>query len=230
MIPIGFIRTPYRQKFAIPRQPGLVPSAQGRIELINEFANPECLRGLEGYSHIWLIFQFHQTQDQGWSALVRPPRLGGNKKIGVFATRSMFRPNPIGMSVCKLVSTDLDHAKGEVLVQGMDLLDGTPILDIKPYLPYVDNVNDAQAAIAPFAPEAKLAVTFKQDALASLTIYSQNYPDLKQLIIEVLQQDPRPAYRANQVDNKTYSIQLYDLDIDWTVDDRQVWVNLIRKA
>lgn len=229
MTPIGYIHTPYRQKFAIPRQPGLVPSALGRIELIDEFANPDCLRGLDGYSHIWLIFQFHKTQAQGWSALVRPPRLGGNKKMGVFATRSMFRPNPIGMSVCKLVSTDLEHTKGEIIVEGMDLLDGTPILDIKPYIPYVDNVNDAQAAFAPFAPETQLTVSFTDEATTSLNKYSHRYTQLKQLIIEMLKQDPRPAYRANQVDTKQYSIQLYDLDIDWQVRGQQVYVERIRK-
>src|SRR5690554_2357523 len=143
IISIGYIESPYRQKFAIPRQPGLVKSARGAIRLENEFAHPDCTRGLEEFSHLWVQFIFHETQAQGWKPLVRPPRLGGNEKRGVFATRSTFRPNAIGLSVVELVEVQLSP-KPKLIVRGLDLLDGTPIIDIKPYLPYADAIPNAR--------------------------------------------------------------------------------------
>ena len=154
---IGTIDSPYKEKFAIPRQPGIVTAAQGQLRLTGTANNAELVRGLEQFSHIWLLFVFHGTQAQGWKPLVRPPRLGGNKKLGVLATRSTFRPNPIGMSVVKLdriEQQNLAHNKSQVTlhISGLDLLDGTPIIDIKPYVPYADIIEGAEGGYAQEQP------------------------------------------------------------------------------
>jgi tRNA-Thr(GGU) m(6)t(6)A37 methyltransferase TsaA len=214
--PIGVIRTPYKQKFAIPRQPGLVKSALGCIEFLDEYKDPNCLRGIEQFSHLWLIFQFHQTVEHGWSPLVRPPRLGGNSKLGVFATRSTFRPNGMGMSVVELDSVNHENGKLSLNVRGMDLLDGTPILDIKPYVPYVDSVKHAQGGFANAAPVSML-VTFNQVALQQIKQFEASYPNLLNVISDVLEQDPRPAYKANKSATEQFGMSLYDLNIRWQV-------------
>jgi tRNA-Thr(GGU) m(6)t(6)A37 methyltransferase TsaA len=149
---VGVIESPYKQKFAIPRQPGLIAEARGHLVLSPPFADDAIVRGIDSFSHLWLVFVFHETADKGWSPLVRPPRLGGNEKKGVFATRATFRPNPIGLSVVKL---DGVERRGEQLVlklSGIDLLDGTPVLDIKPYLPYADALPNAASGFADAAP------------------------------------------------------------------------------
>lgn len=148
MQPIGIIHSAFDQKFGIPRQPGLALSVSASIELLPPFASPEAVRGLEQASHIWLIFLFSATADQGWKPTVRPPRMGGNKRLGVFASRSPFRPNPIGLSPVELVA--IRNEQGRILldVRGADLLDGTPILDIKPYLPYSDALPEARFEVA----------------------------------------------------------------------------------
>jgi len=167
---IGTIKSPYQEKFAIPRQANLVTAAKGQIVLQGSANNSELLRGIEQFSHLWLIFVFHGTAQQGWKPLVRPPRLGGNKKMGVLATRSTFRPNPIGMSVVKLDSleTHLKANKQQTIlhISGLDLLNGTPILDIKPYIPYSDALADAQAGFAQQAPLALLSVKFSMEDIA----------------------------------------------------------------
>ncbi|PCI62829.1 MAG: tRNA (N6-threonylcarbamoyladenosine(37)-N6)-methyltransferase TrmO [Gammaproteobacteria bacterium] len=217
--PIGIIQSPYQEKFAIPRQPGLVSAAKGQILLQNEANNSELLRGIEQFSHLWLIFVFHGTLAQGWKPLVRPPRLGGNEKMGVLATRSTFRPNPIGISVVTLdsVETYLEAKKQQAIlhISGLDLLNGTPILDIKPYIPYSDSLADAQAGFAQQAPQASLVVKFSTIAMKQLNELQQHYFDLKLLINQVLAQDPRPAYKQGKVDNKIYGMALYDLNIQW---------------
>jgi len=216
---IGIIQSPYQEKFAIPRQPGLVSAAKGQILLQNEANNSELLRGIEQFSHLWLIFVFHGTLAQGWKPLVRPPRLGGNEKMGVLATRSTFRPNPIGISVVTLnsVETYLEAKKQQTIlhISGLDLLNGTPLLDIKPYIPYSDALADAQAGFAQQAPQLLLAVKFNAIATKQLNELQQHYPDLKLLINQVLAQDPRPAYKHGKVDNKVYGMALYDLNIQW---------------
>ncbi|NQY65973.1 MAG: tRNA (N6-threonylcarbamoyladenosine(37)-N6)-methyltransferase TrmO [Alteromonadaceae bacterium] len=138
---IGKVHSPYKEKFAIPRQPGLASCAKGVIELIDQANNIDLVRGLEQFSHLWVLFIFHATQQQGWKPLVRPPRLGGNKKMGVLATRSTFRPNPIGMSVVKLDKVSVENNKVLIHISGLDLLDQTPVIDIKPYLAYSDIVS-----------------------------------------------------------------------------------------
>ena len=135
---IGIVRSPYREKFAIPRQPGLIPEAISELHLTEPFNTPDAVRGLESFSHLWVLFEFHQNNSHDWSPLVRPPRLGGNKKLGVFATRSSFRPNNIGLSAVRIKSISTQSQRVVIEVFGGDFVDGTPILDIKPYIPYSD--------------------------------------------------------------------------------------------
>lgn len=226
--PIGTIRTPYKEKFAIPRQPGLAKSAIGEISFAKEFNDPNYLRGIEQFSHIWLLFHFHHTADKGHSPLVRPPRLGGNQKQGVFATRSTFRPNAIGMSVVEFADVNFQNKQLTLSVKGVDLLDGTPILDIKPYIPYADSISEASGGIAQHSPEL-MSVIFSEQANEELQTLKLNYPNLPSLIVEVLSQDPRPAYHQNSHPNKTYGMTLYDLNIQWQVIEQQNRVLTIQK-
>jgi tRNA-Thr(GGU) m(6)t(6)A37 methyltransferase TsaA len=218
--PIGKISTPYKEKFAIPRQPGLAKSAEGNITFLAEFNDPNYLRGIEQFSHLWLLFHFHQTAEKGHSPLVRPPRLGGNQKLGVFATRSTFRPNGIGMSVVEFVDVNYQNKQLSLTVRGIDLLDGTPILDIKPYVPYADSIEQASGGMAQYSPEL-MVVIFSEQANKQLPPLKQRYPALDSLITEVLSQDPRPAYHQNSHPDKTYGMSLYDLNIQWQVIDQQ---------
>ncbi len=212
---IGRINSPYKEKFAIPRQPGLVSAAKGSITLINQANNEELVRGLEQFSHLWLLFIFHGTQQQGWKPLVRPPRLGGNKKLGVLATRSTFRPNPIGMSVVKLDKIEQINKEIIIHISGLDLLDQTPIVDIKPYIPYSDSIEDAEAGFAQIEPDKLLKVIYSIKAKQDISKYQSEYADLAMFIEQVLSQDPRPAYKKKQVDEKIYGISLYNLNILW---------------
>ena len=217
---IGIIKSPYQEKFAIPRQPGLVTAAKGQIILQDDANSSELIHAIEQFSHLWLIFVFHGNKqpkhdEKGWKPLVRPPRLGGNEKIGVLATRSPFRPNPIGMSVVKLDSINTKNNQTLLNVSGLDLLNGTPILDIKPYIPYTDSVINAQAGFAQTTPTATLTVVFSTLAQAQLLTLQQQYLDLELLITQVLAQDPRPAYKQNKLDEKIYGMVLYNLNIQW---------------
>lgn len=212
---IGRVSSPYVEKFAIPRQPGLVKSARGKITLLNEANNLELVRGLEQFSHIWVLFVFHATTEQGWKPLVRPPRLGGNKKLGVLATRSTFRPNPIGMSVVKLDNITVTDKQVELCISGLDLLDKTPVLDIKPYIPYSDIISNAQAGFAQSAPNALLTVTFNDLAKQHLQKAEKSIENIEQLIGEVLAQDPRPAYKQATIDEHIYGMSLYHFNIKW---------------
>jgi tRNA-Thr(GGU) m(6)t(6)A37 methyltransferase TsaA len=217
---IGRVFSPYQEKFAIPRQPGIVSAAKGQIHLMGDANNIELVRGLEQFTHLWLIFIFHGSQAQGWQPLVRPPRLGGNKKLGVLATRSTFRPNPIGMSVVKLDGIHRKKsANGQqqviIDISGLDLLNGTPIVDIKPYIPYCDSIDNAHAGFAQIVPQAKLTVNFIANVEQKLTNYQSEWPDLKELIEQVLAQDPRPAYKQKKIDEKIYGMSLYQFNIQW---------------
>lgn len=216
LTPIAMIESPYKEKFAIPRQPNLVSAAYGKVVLTNSANNEELVRGLEQFSHLWLLFIFHGTQDQGWKPLVRPPRLGGNKKLGVLATRSTFRPNPVGMSVVKLEQVKyLSHGQVELHISGLDLLDGTPVIDIKPYIPYSDALPYAEAGYAQNEPFTPLTVTYTKQAQLDLQRYIQKYPELTLLIEQVLAQDPRPAYKQHKIDEKLYGMNLHNLNIKW---------------
>lgn len=222
---IGTLHSPFREKFGIPRQPGLTPHAISRLVLLPEYGTDACVEGLTGFSHLWLIFVFHATADQGWQDRVRPPRLGGNEKLGVFATRTMFRPNPIGLSVVELVGISEGPNGNELLLRGADLLNGTPILDIKPYVPYVDSIPNAAAGFAPAAPSL-LPVQWRDAALKQASRLGMS-ADLCALVEEVLAQDPRPAYRGGQADEREYGVWLDNFNIRFAVTDGVVWVNSV---
>ncbi|MEX5382076.1 tRNA (N6-threonylcarbamoyladenosine(37)-N6)-methyltransferase TrmO [Cronobacter muytjensii] len=214
---IGVIRSPYKEKFAVPRQPGLVNSARGELHLIAPYNQPDAVRGLEGFSHIWVLFVFHQTMEGGWRPTVRPPRLGGNARMGVFATRSTFRPNPVGMSLVELqgIRTEKEHVI--LTLGGLDLVDGTPVVDIKPYLPFAEALPDARAGYAQQAPDAAVQVTFTDEITHELTCLEKRYPMLGRFIGEVLSQDPRPAYRKEEEIGKSYAVWLLDFNVRWRV-------------
>jgi len=212
---IGRVNSPYKEKFAIPRQPGLVSAASGNIELLEGFNDQNTVKALTQFSHIWVIFVFHQTLQQGWKPLIRPPRLGGNEKIGVFASRSTFRPNPIGMSVVKLDDIKISSNCTKLIISGLDLLDQTPVLDIKPYIPYADAKTEANAGFANTKPETNKQVIFSDNAQNEIASTYKEYNNLPLFIEQVLAQDPRPAYKQQKIDNKIYGMQLYDLNIMW---------------
>lgn len=190
---IGVIRSPYKEKFAVPRQPGLVKHGGGELHLVAPYNQADAVRGLESFSHLWILFVFHQTMEGGWRPTVRPPRLGGNARMGVFATRSTFRPNPIGMSLVELKG--IRCQKDQVILElgSLDLVDGTPVVDIKPYLPFAEALPDASASYAQQAPLAGMNVSFTPEIDAQLLTLEKRYPHIKAFIREVLAQDPRPA-------------------------------------
>ena len=218
---IATISSPFTEKFGIPRQPGLAPSITAEVILAPEYATPEAVEGLEQCSHIWLLFIFSQAVSQGWKPKVRPPRLGGNQKLGVFASRSPFRPNHIGMSVVELLTIE-SRGKNLVLkVRGADLLDGTPIIDIKPYLPYADSIPEAQYALAKSATKLSQPLVVEANAQQQLDHLQPNYPaDLVQQIGELLACDPRPAYQQDPT--RIYGVSLYDLNIRFTISDTEI--------
>lgn len=223
MSPIAFIRTPYKEKFAVPRQPGIVDAIKGQIEFISPYNDRNILRGIEQFSHLWLIFQFHQTAEHGWKPLVRPPRMGGNEKLGVFATRSTFRPNAIGMSVVSRGEMRFDNGQLTLEVSGMDLVDGTPIVDIKPYLPYVDAIPDATAGFAQSTPAQK-PVIWSETARKDCERMGVEKNGKARAIEAVLSQDPRPAYKAETEDEKVYGMRLWDMNIKWQYKDEVIQI------
>lgn len=223
MHPIGVIHSAFSEKFGIPRQPGLAASLSATIELYPEFGSPEAVRGLEEASHIWLIFLFSATADQGWKPTVRPPRLGGNKRLGVFASRSPFRPNPIGLSPVELIGIRQQGSKVLLDVRGADLLDGTPILDIKPYLPYSDALPEAQFALAEKIETLDLPINWQPSARDALVKLSQQLKQpLEQQIADVLRCDPRPAYQRDP--ERIYGIALHGLNIRFRITDQAIEV------
>lgn len=225
--PIAVIESPYKEKFAVPRQPRLVPSATARVKLLGESNCPEAVRGIEQFNHLWLLFLFDQNLQAGWKPTVRPPRLGGNERIGVLASRSTFRPNGIGMSAVELRGVSKQGDQIYLNLGSVDLVDGTPIIDIKPYIPYSDSIADAQGGYAEAEPE-QAEVTFSAAALETL----QRLPDgqVQQAVIgEVLAQDPRPAYKKNKPDMKEYAVNLYDLNVKFMVNGNLVTVTAIER-
>lgn len=213
---IGKISSCYKEKFGIPRQPGLVTESRAYLELLPPYNQPDSVRGLEAFSHIWLVFVFHATQEQGWKPMVRPPRLGGNTRMGVFATRSTFRPNPVGLSVAELRSVQVEGSKISLELAGVDLLDGTPILDIKPYLPYADALPQASAGFASQAPIQHHTVVFTAKAQQQCLLKGQQWQtDIQRLVEQILQQDPRPSYHVGQQQGRVYAMRLYDFDLRW---------------
>jgi len=217
--PIGVVHSPFQEKFAIPRQSGLA-QIDAVIELLPPFAQPDAVSGLEQFSHIWIAFVFHalgfsSAGEREWKPLVRPPRLGGNEKIGVFATRSTHRPNPIGWSVVELIRVEIDGGVN-LHIRGADLLDGTPVLDIKPYIPYADALPDARAGYAQLAPQ-RLSVRWSSEALLAVQNLSS---DLQKMIEEILSFDPRPAYQNEP--ERIYGVHIADCNVRFRIDSDSV--------
>lgn len=229
--PIGIVRTCYSGKFGIPRQPRLVAAAPSRLELFPEYARPEAFAGLDGFSHLWLIFVFHDCVGAGWKPMVRPPRLGGRRKVGVFASRAPYRPNPVGISAVENLGTDRSEGKLYLKLGGVDLLDGTPVLDVKPYVPYADSIAHAQAGFAAESPGRDWPVAFSDAAKLQITAAD---PDgsrqLALLITQVLQQDPRPGYMDRYPERTEFAMALYDLNVRWMLDGTGVQVVGIERA
>lgn len=218
---IAHIRSDFPTKFGIPRQAGLVEGLRARVVFAPEFRAPEALRGIEGFSHLWLLWEFSQNRRAGWSATVRPPRLGGNTRMGVFATRSPFRPNPIGLSCVRLERVEWEGAEGPVLhVSGADLMDGTPIYDIKPYIPYADSHPEAVCAFSRPDPAGQLRVDIPAELLALV-------PEADRAGLEgVLAQDPRPAYQDDP--DRVYGFGFAGLEVGFQVRDGVLRVTWIR--
>ena len=211
--PIGLIHSCYTEKFGIPRQPGLVESATGMIEMLPPCNREEMFRELESFSHIWIQFLFHEAVSDGWRPTVRPPWLGGQKRVGLFATRTPHRPNFIGLSVVRCHGLRKEKDTLYLDISELDLLDGTPVLDIKPYVPYSDKVEDASSGFVQFA-ENQVVVVFTAEAESACYDYQQTSGrDLKTLIREVLEQDPRPASQRGK--HREYGMSLWEMNIRW---------------
>ena len=218
--PIARIRSDFSEKFGIPRQSGLVEGLKSTLVFEPEFRNPDTLRGMEGFSHLWLIWGFHEAKKEHWSATVRPPRLGGNERLGVFATRSPFRPNPLGLSCVKLEGVELQTPRGPVLhLSGADLMDGTPIYDIKPYIPYADCRPEAAEGYA--AKPEGLKVTIPPELREKIP------QDRMEALAGVLSCDPRPHYQADP--DRVYGMTFAGLEVKFTVDGEELTVVEVEK-
>ena len=219
---IAKIRTPFKEKFGIPRQSGLAEGSIGEIVFEPEYRVDEALRGIEGYSHLWLLWQFSEAQREDWSPTVRPPRLGGNKRVGVFATRSPYRPNPIGLSSVRLLGTKRTDSLGTVLiVGGADLLDGTPIYDIKPYLAFTDSHPDAIGGFADDVRDYALEVDFTEHLLALIP------EDERDTVTTILRGDPRPQYKADG--DRIYGMIYGEREIHFKVENSVLVVTDVSK-
>lgn len=219
---IARMESDFPTKFGIPRQSGLVEDLHSTIVFEPEFRNPDALRGITDYTHLWIIWQFSEAVRQEWSPTVRPPRLGGNTRMGVFATRSPFRPNSIGMSCVKLLGVEQTQDKGTVLhVAGADLMNGTPIFDIKPYIPYSDCHTDASGGFTDTADNYLLEVDFPDDLLSLIT------EDKRKALCGVLSHDPRPSYQRTP--DRVYGISFADYNIRFTVDANTLYVKEVTK-
>lgn len=217
MTPIAHIRSPFPSKFGIPRQSNIVTGVTANIVFEPDYRNVEALRGIEEFDYIWIIWQFSENINMGWSPTVRPPRLGGNKRMGVFATRSPFRPNALGLSSVRLLEVQPHTTDGpQLVVAGSDLMDGTPIYDIKPYIPYTDAHPHARSGFAPTPNNSTLQVTIPDEIGCTMD------PHLLQMLTELLAQDPRPSYHHDP--NRTYGMFLYDYEILFRINKEQLTV------
>lgn len=218
---IARLRSDFHTKFGIPRQSGMIAALEATIVFEHEYRNPEALRGLEGYSHIWLIWEFSESVREDWSPTVRPPRLGGNKRMGVFATRSPFRPNPVGLSSVRLEKIDMNTPDGPVLhILGADLMDGTPIYDIKPFVPYTDNHPDATGGFTDSKNMWLLNVHFPDELL-------QQIPQEKREALQlVLSHDPRPSYQHDP--ERVYGLLFAGFDVRFTVKGDDLFVKEVK--
>ena len=222
MTPIAHIRSPFETKFGVPRQSGLVPELTAEIVFTPPYRNPDALRGIEGFDYLWLLWHFSAARQEGWSPTVRPPRLGGNARLGVFATRSPFRPNPIGLSCVRLLGVSHD-SRGPVLrVAGADLMDGTPIFDIKPYLPYADAHPEAAGGFTEEVPRRQLKVEIPATLLTQIPAASCA------ALTGVLAQDPRPSYQSDP--SRIYGMRFAGLEVRFTVDGDRLRVEEVFPA
>lgn len=214
---IAHIFTDYNEKFGIPRQSGLANEVQGIIKFEPEFRYPESVRGLEGFSHLWLIWEFSENRGKEWSPTVRPPRLGGNTRMGVFATRSPFRPNPIGLSCVEIVEVQTETEDGPIIIlKGPDLLNGTPILDIKPYIRYSDCREEAQDGFLNQAADLKLHVIINED------VHEKLGEDLCKKVADVLSNDPRPSYQEDS--ERIYGMNFSGYNIRFKINGKELTV------
>lgn len=224
--PIGLVRTCFGGKFGVPRQPGLCPSAWGELVFHEAYRSADAVRGIEGFSHLWLVFGFHETAEQGWKPTVRPPRLGGNERVGVFASRSTFRPNGLGLSLVRLEGIDRDSKLSPVLLLGgLDLIDSTPVYDIKPYLPYAESIPEASAGFAEDAIH-RLEISIAEEAAPAfdkLPARSQS------LIREALSLDPRPAVQTGD-DGRIFGALLCGRNVRFVVKDGVCRIVEVAKA
>ena len=215
---IARVRTDFPEKFGIPRQSGILDMLESTVVFEPEFRNPDALRGIEGFSHLWLIWKFSEAVTEEWSPTVRPPRLGGNVRLGVFATRAPYRPNPIGLSSVRLLGVDKTEEFGTVLeISGADLMDGTPIYDIKPYLPYTDCHTEATGGFAEPLREYALSVTVPDDLLMKIP------SEKREALIEILKNDPRPGYQRDP--RRVYKMSFSGHTVVFTVDEGVLKVN-----
>lgn len=218
---VGVISTPFNQKFGIPRQSQSLSKAKGIIRFSPDINPLNACRGLDAFSHLWISFIFHKNKQGAWKDTVRPPRLGGNEKVGVFASRSTFRPNPLGLSVVKNLGL---NANNELIVEGVDMLDQTPIVDIKPYIEYADSIPNARSGFAQNTPETSMLLEYSTNAKAKLHSLTKTYPEFEVLLINILEQDPRPAYKSDKQDDKIYSVLIYNCDVKWQVHDNTNYI------
>lgn len=214
--PIAYIKTDFNSKFGIPRQSGLVKELTGEIVFEKEFRDPDFFRGIEEFSHLWLIFSFSKNIQKSFSSTVRPPRLGGNRRVGVFSTRSPFRPNGLGLSCVKLEKVKIDKTDGVVLcVSGVDLLNNTPVFDIKPYIPYCDCIKNAAGSFAEENKNHRLSVSYNESVF-------NNVPENKiKAIIKCIEQDPRPSY---QNDDRIYKMNFSGYEIGFKIKENTAFI------
>jgi len=224
---IGHIRSCFAEKFGIPRQGGLVADARATLEICAPYDQDEAVRGLGTFSHAWVIFGFHGCPPGQWNPTVRPPRLGGNTRLGVFASRSPFRPNGLGLSVAKIVSVGRRDGTLCIELAGLDIMDGAPVYDLKPYLPYADSIPDATA---PFERPPLLdgPLQWSKEATEGRLTVEASYPEFGTVVEDMLRCDPRPAYARSPDSDRRYGVKLYGADVRWTMQGDEIYVESVR--
>ncbi|CAA6824257.1 MAG: COG1720: Uncharacterized conserved protein [uncultured Thiotrichaceae bacterium] len=227
---IATIRSPYKQKFGIPRQFGIIEGVHSRLEFEHNYGDEDALVGLSEFSHLWVVFQFHQSLREEWKSTVKPPRLGGQQKVGVWASRAPFRPNGIGLSVGKIVAIQCQsegYDRTCIILSGLDILDNTPVFDIKPYLPYADAIDGAVGGFAKEQPETEFLVEFMPLADEQASSKSKQFDvDIKSVIRDILSYEIRPAHQRT-TSGKVHRIRLYDFDIKYRYQDAVVIVDAL---
>lgn len=219
---IARIKSGFPDKFGVPRQSGMIEGIVSEVVFEGRFNNPDAVRGIDEFSHIWLVWYFDKSAEKEVSLTVRPPKLGGNKRIGVFASRSPFRPNPIGLSLVKLLSVDFTNGKLRLIVEGADLVDGTPILDIKPYLPYTECVTSATGSFTENTSKVRLHVDFPRILLNKIEC------DKQEIITELLSLDPRPGYQSDE--ERVYGVNYYGYNVKFKIDGQTLTVTDVEKV